>query len=45
MFGETPVDFRKLFRGKRKLFFSLRIIKAFPQSHGQRHSVLGGEFQ
>ncbi len=41
MLGKTPIDFSKLFRREGKLFFSLRIIKAFPKSHGQR----GGPFQ
>ena len=45
MLGKSPIDFSKLFRCEQKLFFSLRISKAFPKSHGQRRPVLGGELQ
>ena len=45
MLGKTSIDFSKLFRCEGKLFFSLRIIKTFPKSHGQLGPVLGRQFQ
>jgi len=45
MFGKAAIDLGGLFLGERKLFSSLRIIKAFPKGHGQLGPVLGGKFQ